>query len=91
MGCTLLDVVRIWYKQWKVQRGCLEKFGLGRSQGDFSKGRSPKGKLYYLVYKFSRQTLRTFHCLLHFGLQKPKKMWLRVATWACLEKQWVQT
>ena len=34
--------------------------------------------------KFFRQSLRTFHCLSDFGLQKSKKMKPRVAPWACL-------
>ena len=35
----------IWYKQWKVRSGCLEKVALGNSQGssDFPEGRSPEG------------------------------------------------
>ena len=37
------------------------------------------------------QSLRTFHCLPDFVLQKAKKVRLWVAPWACLEKQWVWT
>ena len=47
--------------------------------------------VYWQIKLFFRQSLRTFPCLSDFGLQKPKKMWPRVAPWACLEKQWVWT
>ena len=33
----------LWYKQWKVRRGCLEKFALGRSRGSRGKVWLPKG------------------------------------------------
>ena len=37
---------RLWYKQWKVRSGCLEKFAIGNSRGlsDFPEGHSPEGK-----------------------------------------------
>ena len=40
---------RLWDKQWKSRRSCLEKFSLGKSRGksDFPEGRSPKGKSDY--------------------------------------------
>ena len=28
-----VEVNRMWYKQWKVRSGCLEKFALGNSRG----------------------------------------------------------
>ena len=36
----------VWYKQWKVRSGCLDKFALGNSResSDFLEGRSPEGK-----------------------------------------------
>ena len=27
------NLVLVWYKQWKVRKGCLERFPHGRSQG----------------------------------------------------------
>ena len=41
-----LGLTCVWDKQWKSQRGCLEKFALRRSQlkSDFPEGRSPEGK-----------------------------------------------
>ena len=60
-----------------------------------SQGAQPRGKVWLPerppVGKFFRQTLRTFHCLSDFGLQKPKKKRAKVAQWACQEKQWVRT
>ena len=36
----------LWYKHWKVCRGCLEKFVLGNSResSDFPEGHRPEGK-----------------------------------------------
>ena len=60
-----------------------------------SPGAQPRGKVWLPqgqpVGKFSRQSLRTFQGLSYFWLQKPKKMWPRVAPWVCLEKQLVRT
>ena len=45
-SCKLLRATdRLWYTQWKVCIGCLEKFALGNSRGssDFPEGRSPEG------------------------------------------------
>ena len=38
---------QLWYKQWKVRRGCLEKFALGNSQESsyFPEWRSPRESL----------------------------------------------
>ena len=34
--CEALPLAaRVWYKQWKVRRGCLEKFARGTSRGKF--------------------------------------------------------
>ena len=34
--------VNVWYKQWKVRSGCLEKFALGNSResSDFHEGQT---------------------------------------------------
>ena len=57
------------YKQWKVLSGCLEKVALGNFLGssDFPSGLRPSGKSddprEFPRATFSRQPLRTFHCL----------------------------
>ena len=56
-------------KQWKVLSGCLEKVALRNSLGssDFPSGLRPSGKSddprEFPRATFSRQPLRTFHCL----------------------------
>ena len=85
----------IWYKQWKVRSGCLEKVALGNSRGlsDFPKGRSPEGKSddprEFPRATFSRQPLRTFHCLSEFWLRAV--MFLQIYTIVCAEIRIHQT
>ena len=77
--------VVVWYKQWKVRSGCLEKVALGNSRGssDFPEGRSPDGMSDYPREfpraTFSRQPLWTFHCLSEFWIKTVKNMRARVA------------
>ena len=49
----LLIISYIWYKQWKVRSGCLEKFTPGNSRGssDFPEGRSVKSRLHWSISK----------------------------------------
>ena len=59
-------------RQWKVLSGCLDKVALGNSLGssDFPSGLRLSGKSddprEFPRATFSRQPLRTFHCLYHF-------------------------
>ena len=58
-------------KQWTFLSGRLEKVALGKSLGssDFPSGLRPSGKSdeprEFPRATFSRQSLRTFHCLYH--------------------------
>ena len=80
-GWYYLRKLQLWYKQWKVRSGCLEKFALGNSResSDFPDGRSPKGEssdpreLPWAIF------FKTFHCLSDFLIKKVKIMRPRLA------------
>ena len=71
-----------WYKQWKVRRGFLEKFALGRSRGNQS---DYLRDLPWANFPDNPWGLSTVCQTSGFKNQR------RVARWACLEKQWVWT
>ena len=62
----------------KSPNGLPVKFALRRCRvySDFPKGGSLEGK--FDVGKFFRQSLRTFHCLSHFGLQNRRRCGLEM-------------
>ena len=74
LGLTLFTVlIQNSDKQWNVLCGCLEKVALGNSLGssDFPSGLRPSKKSddprEFPRATFSRQSLRTFHCLYQSG------------------------
>ena len=83
---------KVWYKQGLSGKICHKEVPRVIR---LSQGTQPRGKVCLPeelpMGKFLRQSLRTFHCLSDFWVQKTKKMRPRVAPWACLEKQLVWT